>query len=82
MKKVLLVIAGIIIGFIFCLVVSGRTLKAEEPDLCEKASTVRHGYGVYLQFEYEIVDSSYGNFVVIKPRNGGQTDFHIAGIKP
>lgn len=82
MKKVLLVIIGILIGFMFCLVVSGRSLKAEEPDLSEKVSTVRHGYGVYLQFEYEIVDSSYGSFVVIKPRYGEQTDLHIAGIKP
>lgn len=82
MKKVLLVIAGIIIGFIFSLVISGKTLKAEEPDLEERVSTVRHGYGVYLQFEYEIIDSSYGSFVVIKPRNGGQIDFHVAGIKP
>lgn len=81
MKKVLLVIIGILIGFMFCLVVSGRALKAEEPDLSEKVSTVKHGYGVYLQFEYEIVDSSYGSFVVIKP-SGGQTNFHIAGIKP
>lgn len=81
MKKVLLVIIGILIGFMFCLVVSGRALKAEEPDLSEKVRHVRHGYGVYLQFEYEIVDSSYGRFVVIKPKNGGQTDLHVAGIK-
>lgn len=35
MKKVLLVIAGIIIGFIFSLVISGKTLKAEKSDLEE-----------------------------------------------
>lgn len=83
MKKVLLVIIGILIGFMFCLVVSGRVLKAEEPDLSEKVSTVRHGYGVYLQFEYEIVDSSYGSFVVVRHRNGNSySDLHVAGIKP
>lgn len=83
MKKVLLVIIGILIGFMFCLVISGRALKAEEPDLSEKISTVRHGYGVYLQFEYEIVDSSYGSFVVVRHRNGNSySDLHVAGIKP
>lgn len=83
MKKVLLVIIGILIGFMFCLVVSGRFLKAEESDLSEKVSTVRHGYGVYLQFEYEIVDSSYGSFVVVRHRNGNSySDLHVAGIKP
>ena len=83
MKKVLLVIIGILIGFMFCLVVSRRVLKAEEPDLSEKVSTVRHGYGVYLQFEYEIVDSSYGSFVVVRHRNGNSySDLRVAGIKP
>jgi hypothetical protein len=83
MKKVLLVIIGILIGFIFSLVISGKTLKAEEPDLEERVSTVRHGYGVYLKFEYEIVDSSYGSFVVVRHRNGNSySDLHVAGIKP
>lgn len=32
-----------------------------------------------MEFTY---NSSYGSFVVIKPRYGEQTDLHIAGIKP
>ena len=86
MKKILLVIIGILIGFIFCQVVSKRTLKAEEPDLLKErlstVTTVGHGYGVYIQFEYEIVNSRYGSFVVIRHRNGNSySDLHVAGIK-
>lgn len=83
MKEILLVIVGILIGFILCREVSKRTLKAEEPDLLEKRiSTVRHGYGVAIPFEYEIIDSSYGSFVVVRHRNGNSySDLHVAGIK-
>ena len=81
-RQRLLLIGGILIGFIIGLVVSGSTLKAdpkpENPS--DKAVMSKHGYGVYLQFEYEIVTHSYGTFVVVKPRNGNNDDFSVAGL--
>ena len=80
---IVLVITVAIFGFIFGMLVSESKVQAENKiNLEETSVSAKHGYGVYLQFEYEIIDSSYGSFVVIKPRNGGQTDFHVAGIKP
>ena len=81
-RERLLLIGGILIGLIIGLVVSGSTLKADTvpQDPSDKAVMAKHGYGVYLQFEYEIVTHSYGTFVVVKPRNGNNYDFSVAGL--
>ena len=76
---VVLVITVAIFGFTFGVLVSESKVQAENKINLEETS-VSHGYGVYLQFEYEIVSTSYGKFVVIRPRNGEPNDFSIAGL--
>ena len=47
-------------------------LHAQETTPVEnKAVSAKHGYSMYLNFEYEIVTNSYGNFVVVKDRDHG-----------
>lgn len=81
-QRLLLIGGGILIGFIIGLVVSGSTLKADTlpQDPSDRAVMAKHGYGLYLQFEYEIVTHSYGTFVVVKPRNGNNDNFSVAGL--
>lgn len=82
-KNILLLIGGLLIGFAIGIFVSLKDLKAENLKLTEeKTTSPKHGYGSYIPFEYEIINSSYGNFVVVRPRYGNSTDFHVAGIKP
>ncbi len=80
-KRLLLVLLGIFIGFIIGLLISSSTLNANPKlDSSDKAVMSKHGYGVYLQFEYEIVTHSYGTFVVVKPKNNVTDNFHVAGL--
>lgn len=78
---IVLVITVAIFGFTFGVLVSESKVQAENKiNLEETSVSAKHGYGVYLQFEYEIVSTSYGKFVVIRPRNGEPNDFSIAGL--
>lgn len=73
------ILIGLTIGILIQSFLSSSKAVAENSDL-ERAVSAKHGYGVYLQFEYEIVTNSYGNFVVIKPRYGDQDDLKVAGL--
>lgn len=72
LKIRVLIILALILGFII-----GKmdlkpftNLQAQETTTeLEKAVSAKHGFGMYLNFEYEIVTNSYGYFVVVKDRN-------------
>lgn len=53
-------------------------LKATENNI-ERATSAKHGYGMYLNFEYEIIQNyPYGTFVVVKDNNKNQLT--VAGL--
>lgn len=72
LKIRVLIILALILGFII-----GRfdlrlftDLRAQETTSeIDRAVSAKHGYGMYLNFEYEIVTNSYGYFVVVKDRD-------------
>lgn len=74
---ILSLIIGIIIGKCcnFTVIGEAHAQDSEKESLSEsemdRATSSRHGYGSFLNFEYEIVTNTYGYFVVVKDRNSG-----------
>lgn len=75
-KKNLKIGALIILALIFGFIIGKMDLKPftnlqaqETTTEIEKAVSAKHGFGMHLNFEYEIVTNSYGYFVVVKDRN-------------
>ncbi len=66
---ILVLIIGIIIGKSNINLFTNT--QAQEENGIERATSSRHGYGMYLNFEYEIITNSYGYFVVVKDRDNG-----------
>lgn len=68
-----LIVLALIFGFIIGKFnLSITNLRAQESTSeIERAVSSRHGYGMYLNFEYEIITNSYGYFVVVKDRDNG-----------
>ena len=69
-------IMGFLLGF-FMSDVSSKEVQTKIPG---KAGTRSHGYGTYINFEYEIVrDIPWGAFVVIKNKQTGETS--VSGLQ-
>ncbi len=84
-----LIILALVLGFLLGTnnVSLFPNLRAQEGDVeleseMGRATSSRHGYGMYLSFEYEIVTNSYGKFVVVKQTGGGNNNNNltVAGL--
>lgn len=71
-----LIIIALLIGYFLG---TNSMLKAQTEDNIERAISSKHGYGIYLNFEYEIIQNyPYGTFVVVKDNNKNQLT--VAGL--
>lgn len=71
-----LIIIALLIGYFLG---TNSMLKAQTEDDIERATSSKHGYGIYLNFEYEIIQNyPYGTFVVVKDNNKNQLT--VAGL--